>query len=152
MQYVCIMSSNEECALDVTRKLANMEYQENPIWSTRRTPTTEVLSELKYSENLEANKMIHLETKDGVKYGILKPIGHKKYTSCVTIQQFKKIRELYKNQVKAVYIGQQAQDGSSIISNSDKELLNKNNVIVLMCKRNDDTNSILAEILKQLKY
>lgn len=151
MQYVCIMGSDEECALDVTKKLANMEYQENPIWSTKKTPTTEVLSELKYDENLESNKLIHLETKDGIRYGVLKPIGYKKYTSYVTIKQFKKIRDIYKNQVQGVYVGQQAQDDSYVISDSDKELLNRNNVIVLLCKRNDDTNSILAEILKQLK-
>ena len=128
-----------------------MGYQDNPVWSTRKTSTTEVLSEDKYDEHIRDKKLIHLEDRDNIRYGVLKPVGHKKYTSHVTVNQFKRIYDIYNKQVKGIYIARQSENIPFVMNYQEKSILDSCGCNLIVCHNNVDSNNILAEVLRQLK-
>ena len=151
MKYLCIMGNDSEYTANINEKLIKLGYHSNPIWSTRKYKYTEVLSEVNFDKALNENRMIHLETKDDIRFGVLKPIGHKKYISQTTASQFESIRTIYKEQVTGLYIGYTNDKYNLQLGLDDANILKKYNCGIIVCNKNSDTSNIVAEILRVVK-
>lgn len=145
------MGNDSEYTANINKKLIKLGYHDNPIWATRKFPYTEVLSEVNFDEAINKNRMIHLETKDDIKYGILRPVGYKKYISQTNVNQFRAIRKIYGEQTTGLYIGYTDDKYNIYLNIDDANILKEYNCGIIVCNKDSDTSNIVAEILKIVK-
>lgn len=145
------MGNDSEYTANINKKLIKLGYHDNPVWSTRKFDNTEVLSEVNFEKALKENRMIHLETKNNIKYGILRPIGNKKYITQTTVNQFKQIREIYGEQATGLYIGYTNDKHDLQLDLDEASILKRYNCGIIVCNGTLDTSNIVAEILRTVK-
>ena len=145
------MGNNDVYTANINKKLTKMGYRDNPVWSTRKTPITEVLSELSYDKAVEENKMLHLETRDEIKYGILRPVGFKKYTTHTNTTQFDILKSIYGESVSGLYVEYSEHSNFSPMNTYDAQILQKYGCAIIVCNHTSDANNIVAEVLRLTK-
>lgn len=148
MQYICILGNYTECNKQVCDKLVKMGYKLNNLYGTEREDGVTLISEKKFKELESTDKMIQLEEKDSILYGVLNPFGVKKYVSIIPIKYFKKLRDKYGNQVSGFYI---ATDNDEILDEDTFGELGDNNCTVMVYDTSYDINSLIAEVLKRVR-
>lgn len=135
MKFICIIDNKNKKCYDVAKSLENMGFKKNIVYTS--------------SNNLDKYKVIHINKdkfdklvnnksliqyeNNNITYGIKKPFGAKKFVSLIDEDGFKKLKDIYGDQIIGVYIGKCSDN--YYISISDTE----------------DTNKIISDILVKVR-
>ena len=176
MIFICIMGRTGSGKSEVERTLEQLGFKRSISYTSRKPEIRNGIQETtgneykfvsreKFMQLVESGHIIEYEEYSGNLYGTPRPVGAKKYVSVVCVGGLKALREIYEDQVLGIYlkinkndafIRAQLRDNSSNNSTKREEednRLEKQMEIEadLIINSNQDTNLIVAEILKAVR-
>ena len=173
MIFLCIMGRSGSGKSLVESKLEQVGFKRNISYTTREPQLRDsvmeesgkeyvFVSKEKFMSLVEKGNIIEYEEYNGNLYGTPRPFGSTRYVSVVCVNEYKKLKEIYGDQVIGIYIkvdkniakerGKVRNENSNIIEIRDKlddKLINEmEDKADLVIDGNQHINRVLADILK----
>lgn len=176
MKFVCIMGRSNSGKSTVEKTLEQMGFKRSISYTTREPQVRDGIKEKngdayifvtrdKFMSLVESGKIIEYAEYNKNLYGTPRPYGAKRYVAVVEINGYKKLKELYGEQVTGFYLkcdGDVAikraikRDSSDELikqrEKSDEAMLSEmENIADIVIDSNQDINKMIADILKNLR-
>lgn len=176
MKFVCIMGRSNSGKSTVEKTLEQMGFKRSISYTTKEPQVRDGVKEKngdayrfvtreKFMSLVDSGKIIEYTEYNGNLYGTPRPYGAKRYVAVVEINGYKKLKELYGEQVVGFYLkcDKDTAVKRAIKRDSSDELVKKRcksdeamlsemeRLADIIIDSNQDLNKMIADILKNLR-
>lgn len=176
MKFVCIMGRSNSGKSTVEKTLEQMGFKRSISYTTKEPQIRDGVKEKngdayrfvtrdKFMKLVESGKIIEHAEYNGNLYGTPRPHGAKRYVAVVELSGYKKLKEIYGDQVTGFYLkcDEDTAIQRAILRDSSDELIKKRKqsdeamlsemetTADIIIDSNQDLNKMIADILKNLR-
>lgn len=176
MKFVCIMGRGNSGKSTVEKTLEQMGFKRSISYTTKEPQIRDGVKEKngdayrfvsrdKFMSLVESGKIIEYAEYNGNLYGTPRPYGSKRYVAVVELNGYKKLKEIYGEQVTGFYLkcDEDIAIKRAIKRDSSDELIKKRHksdeamleemeeLADIIIDSNQDLNKMIADILKYLR-
>lgn len=176
MKFVCIMGRSNSGKSTVEKTLEQMGFKRSISYTTKEPQVRDGVKEKngdvyrfvsrdKFMSLVESGKIIEYTEYNGNLYGTPRPYGSKRYVAVVELNGYKKLKEIYGEQVTGFYLkcDEDIAIKRAIKRDSSDELIKKRHksdeamldemeeLADIIIDSNQDLNKMIADILKYLR-